>query len=211
MSNTDHAEIEVDQKALDILSALSDLDGEANTRELRDFLGEMNKGPFHYRLNEYLEPQELVTTYLPDSEPGEFPAKVVTLTETGVEYIEQVDKDISSDDNVKQRVEYLEERIESFEKQIELIEKENKNIRERNKDLQVSQIQINTIAEKIDDIQEHPVISDDRSTEVVNRNYIIGETCKRILEQKIGESEFAQKQKNVRKNLDQNGSFVEEN
>jgi chaperonin cofactor prefoldin len=217
MSDTDLGDIEMDQKALDILSALSDLDGEANTRELRDFLGEMNKGPFHYRLDEYLEPQELVTTHLPDSQPGEFPAKVVSITEVGSEFLEQVDHDAGSDSKITRRVERLEERIES-------LERENQSLRETNQELQRAvdqsgvgdiqtelrnmKAQVSNLQDQIQSMNQHPVLAHDGSAGAINAGVILGNTCKKLLEQELGEDRVVEKQEEMQSVLTEDGDLI---
>jgi hypothetical protein len=217
MTDTEIGDIETDQKALDILSALANLDGEANTRELRDFLGEMNKGPFHYRLNEYLEPQELVASRLPESKPGEFPAKVLVLTERGEEYLQHVDHDAGKDSDVTRRVERLEERIES-------LEREKQELREKNRELQQAIDQsgmgsmdaelrgvksdITALQDQIQRVQQHPILSHERSAGAINAGLILGNACKKLLEKELGEEIVAQKQNEMQTMLEEDDDLI---
>lgn len=217
MSDTDLGEIEMDQKALDILSALNNLDGEANTRELRDFLGEMNKGPFHYRLDEYLEPQNLVTTHLPESEPGEFPAMRVSITDVGSEFLEQVDHDTGSDSKITRRVERLEERIET-------LEQENQSLRETNQELQraVDQSgvgdmqaelrdmkgQVSSLQDQIRSVRQHPVLAHDGAAGAINAGVILGNTCKKLLEEELGEDRVVEKQEEMQSVLSEDDDLI---
>ena len=213
MDDSEIDEIEMDQLALNVLSALDDLGGEANSREVRDFLGEMQRGVLHYRLDEHLVPQELVTTEVPDSEPGRFPAKILTITDRGKEYLKQVDHDGSTDSDITRRVEQLEGRINS-------LEQENQQLREQNRELQSAleqsgagevadelrglQNSINSLQDRVRKVEQNPVVGDGNAAAVIDAAFIAGNAAQVLLKEEFGESTVENKQEELEQ------EFVEE-
>lgn len=217
MSQLDIDGIEADRKALDILAALRDLEGEANSRELRDFLEDMDRSPFHYRVDKYLEPQELVVTHLPDSEPGEFPAKVLKLTQRGSEYLQAVDHDGGVDSDMTRRVERLEERIDSLEEKNRQLEEQNEELQRAldqssmgdfGAELDSIRSDINGLSTQIDDVKQHPVIKADNSASAVNLGIILGNTATKLLEDVVGENEVDEMEDEVEASLREQGSLL---
>ena len=219
MDDSEIDEIEIDQLALNVLSALDDLGGEANSREVRDFLGEMQRGVLHYRLDEHLVPQELVTTEVPDSEPGRFPAKILTITDRGKEYLKQVDHDGSTDSDITRRVEQLEGRINS-------LEQENQQLREQNRELQSAleqsgagevadelrgvQDSINSLQDRVRSIEQEPILTEDRVLDALDAAVLAGNTAKLVAQEEFGEERVLESQNELEEMLNEKGKFFTE-
>jgi hypothetical protein len=219
MGDVDPDEIEMDQEALNILSALVDLEGNANSREVRDYLGEMDNGVFHYRIDEYLKPQDLVTTEMPDSKPGHFPAMEVSITDRGRAFVDEVDHAGGSESTVIRRVDRIEDRIES-------LEQENQRLKQRNEELkravdqtgvggieaELSSIKndLRDVKSRVADVEQHPLVSSNNSTTAVNMGLILSNTSKDLLKETVGEEAVEDMEQQVRQQLDERGALLDE-
>jgi len=123
---------ELDELAEGILALLDEELGDENdaltTTEIRTQLGleddPSGQDKVGYRVREKLEPEDLVDSFVPDSEPGKWPAKHISLTDRGQEYVDTHDLSqagVGVDD----------ERLAALEERIETLEAENEQLREQ--------------------------------------------------------------------------------
>lgn len=105
-------EIDLDDRAVSILRTLRDLGGECTTRDVRDAL-DLSRGIVNYRIDEYLEPHNLLIGENQKVEPGEMRPKVLKITDRGIEYLETME-DSKTGDSIPGRVEKLENEVEEL-------------------------------------------------------------------------------------------------
>lgn len=96
-----------------ILEVLEDGGGVANSTRIRVTLGLDDTDPLQYRRREHLEPAGLVETEYPDRElePGVSPPLQWELTEQGEVALEHLNREVSSWEEVPERVEMLESEL----------------------------------------------------------------------------------------------------
>jgi len=124
----DQDTVDLDKLSRQIVAAVAAADGEVKTSDLRaDLLGDVENArqKIHYRISEYLEPHEFVETHQPDGGPGEFPAKRVSITDRGQEFVNTHDVAMS------QATAIADDRVAALEERIEALEAENEALRER--------------------------------------------------------------------------------
>jgi hypothetical protein len=114
-------EINLDDRAVSILKTLRDLDGECTTRDVRDAL-DLSRGIVNYRIDEYLEPHNLLIGRNQKIEPGEMRPKELEITDRGMEYLENVEGSEDGDS--------IPGRVEELENEVEKLRNENKELRE---------------------------------------------------------------------------------
>jgi DNA-binding PadR family transcriptional regulator len=119
---------ELDELAEKILSLLAEESGELTTTEIRDSVGletdDSGSSKVYYRVSKYLEPEGLVESHLPDPEPGKYPAKRISLTDAGEEFV--AENDFSEPDT-----QIADDRLTALEDRIDALEAENERLREQ--------------------------------------------------------------------------------
>lgn len=107
-----------DWKAQEVLRAIQQHDGDANTAEIRGQTGIEDNNVVLYRLNDKLEPAGLVELHQPDPENSRIQPKVATLTDAGREAAVQLEEARDDSIDLSDKVEQLETRINSVETQV---------------------------------------------------------------------------------------------
>lgn len=114
------ADEEVDQlDALcrDILYALEEHGGMADSSEIRQFIGLDSRTKLNYRITEYLSPNEFVETHQPPAKPGNIPPRELTLTEKGEQALDAL-TDAPVDREIADRVDTLENSLKNLQSQL---------------------------------------------------------------------------------------------
>ena len=220
MNDSDGVLVELDQLGVEILEALVAHGGEATSTELRKYLGIESTTRFNYRVREYLAPEGLVDTHQPEAEPGHYPAKEVTLTEQGKEYLEAVAAELETERDIADRVDRLEE-------QVDALREENKELRRQNEELStliessnldrisgdVRELvdEMNTVQNELRNIKQDPLLGDEDTRRRHDMALILGNTSKRMFEGLIddGEEQFEQEMREVREQLSEKGALLE--
>ncbi|MFD1588509.1 hypothetical protein ACFR9U_16140 [Halorientalis brevis] len=147
MSQSEQLDVDLDVISKEMLHALEQHDGAANTSEIRKFLGIDSRTKINYRINEYLVPQGLVSTHQPDPEPGNIPAKELSITEKGEQALDQIAREAEINRDVAERIARLEEQVQS-------LRDENQDLREQMADTGTQQSSSTDASQsEIDDLQ----------------------------------------------------------
>lgn len=115
-------EINLDDRAVSILRVVRDLDGECTTRDVRDAL-DLSRGIVNYRIDEYLEPHDLLIGRNQKVEPGEMRPKELEITKRGLEYLETATESEDGDS--------IPGRIQKLENEVEELRNENKKLKRK--------------------------------------------------------------------------------
>ena len=99
---------QLDWKSQEILWALYEQDGTADTSEIRSFTGLENNDHILYRLREKLAPNDLVEVMQPEIENNQIPAKVTTLTPTGESVAKKIAERQETPTDISDRIEKVE-------------------------------------------------------------------------------------------------------
>ena len=90
----DASVVDLDTMSVRIIKALDDHGGSATTSELRNILGHEHTSHLHHRKVEYLEPHHLIDIHQPqDDSPGPSPPQEWSLTDNGLEILEEIKTD----------------------------------------------------------------------------------------------------------------------
>jgi FtsZ-binding cell division protein ZapB len=204
---------DVDEIGVEMLERLSEMGGQADSSELRDAMGGIDPDKFNYRRRKYLVPYGLIETEQPAGETaGPMPAQILTLTDLGREFLDAVaDREPAS----------IEGRIENIESEIERLQRENEQLREENQELrraveeggggggigpelQSLQAEVNSLQDRVRSVETHPIVASDTSAAVIDTGLILGNSCKRLLEDVLDEETVEETR------LDVKSSFKEE-
>jgi DNA-binding PadR family transcriptional regulator len=118
-----------DWKTQEILRAIQQQDGAANTAEIRGETGIEDNNVVLYRLNDKLEPAGLVDLHQPDPENSRIQPKVATLTDAGKEAAIRLEGARGDSMDLSDKVEQLEARINTIEMQTEDIDNQEREVR----------------------------------------------------------------------------------
>ena len=110
---------QLDWKSQEILWALAEQDGTADTSEIRALTGLENNDHVLYRLREKLVPGELVEVMQPEVENNQIPAKVVTLTPAGEAVAEKIVERQETPTDISDRIERLETEVSQVQTHLE--------------------------------------------------------------------------------------------
>jgi DNA-binding MarR family transcriptional regulator len=133
---------ELDWKSQEILRALLENGGSANTTELRALTGIDNNDPINYRHNNKLVPRGLVELTQPDAGPNQLVAQVATLTPHGEAVAESVIEQRGEETNIGDAVEQFNARLTRVESQIDRLDA----------DSDVDPAALNELQEQVDDL-----------------------------------------------------------
>lgn len=222
--NSGIVDVDTDGLGNRILLILEEEGGEALSTELRRAMGGVEKDRFNYRVRNHLEPAGVVVTRRVEAEDSQIPPKELTLTEEGQEYVEQLD-------SVDQGDAGLAERLNELEAEVETLRQKNRELREVNRELregldqaslneamekvsrlesEVSSLQstVNTVDQAVGEMQSDPVIESDIAPAAINGGVVLGNTCKKLLEEELGEDRVEEKRQEVKQLLRDDGSLV---
>lgn len=113
---------DLDSKSKDIIWALSQMGGKANTSEIRRYTEIDNTTIINYRLNGKLGTDQfgLVETEQPPQEDGPLPAKIATLTDAGHELADKLyAASVTDAASLVKEVERLRQRVDELEAELE--------------------------------------------------------------------------------------------
>jgi hypothetical protein len=215
MVDPEDEELELDQLAKQILVSLEEIGGESNSRELRGELNGVKHSPFNYRLTTYLEPLGLVETHQPEAKPGDIPPKEITLTESGRDFLENIDGALGNG---------VEDRLAWAEEQIDMLKRENQELREKNRELEAALEQAGTtdiqgdlrniknrldsMEDRIGKVEQDPAIQSNITSGLINAGVILGNTSKRLLIEELGEDRVLNIRDQVKAEMEEEGELI---
>jgi archaellum component FlaC len=137
---------ELDWKSQEILRALLENEGSANTTELRALTGIDDNNPINYRYNNKLVPRGLVELTQPDSEANELLPQVATLTSRGETVAETVIEQRGEATSIGDAVEEFNARLTRVESQIDRLDADSDD------DATADAAALNEVQEQVDDL-----------------------------------------------------------
>ena len=137
---------ELDWKSQEILRALLENGGSADTTELRALTGIDNNDPINYRHNNKLVPRGLVELTQPDAGPNQLVAQVATLTSRGETVAESVIEQRGEETNIGDAVEQFNARLTRVESQIDRLDADSDS------ESDVDSAVLNELQEQVDDL-----------------------------------------------------------
>ena len=152
-----------DWKTQEILRVIQQQDGAANTAEIRGKTGIEDNNVVLYRLNDKLEPADLVDLHQPDPENSRIQPKVATLTDAGKEAAIRLEDARGDSMDLSDKVEQLEARINTIEMQTEDTDGQE---REARRDEEFEELRVGMLGLRDYIIEEH----DTDLTEYLNRH-----------------------------------------
>jgi len=112
-------ESELDRMAIQILQILDQHGGTAKSKEIRSVIGHEDTRLINYRKDEYLEPMGLIETVETEPmEPGEIPSLEWSLTEKGLELLDNINENETDQRDIAERIGLLEEQLEGIQEQL---------------------------------------------------------------------------------------------
>lgn len=224
MADSDSSLIELDQMCIDILKALEAHDGEANTRQVVGWAGIVVPQKLHYRVDTYLEPEELLTVHQPEGEPGVTPPKEFTLTEHGEEYLEKIGEKDSAR-GIAERLERVEQQLDKFKKANQELREENQELRESDVSTVVNRVpeltgdvdelqsKVRNLQDALGEIQTHPVIENEGSAAGLDDIIVMANACRRVIESELdnGDELIEEQSEIVREKAREAGALFGEN
>ena len=207
---------DVDEIGIEILQTLADIGGEADSSELRDAMDGVDPDTFNYRRRKHLVPYGLVETEQPPAETaGPMPAQILTLTDFGREFLEEVDEPESN--SIEARMEQLEARIDS-------LEQENQQLREQNQELQsifeqsgaggvADEIRglrndISNLQDRVGKVEQDPVIEAVDAPSLIDAALIAGNTALIELKEEIGEERVQDTWEGLKEEFSEEGTLL---
>lgn len=115
---------ELDWRSQEILRALLENGGSANTTELRALTGIDDNNPINYRYNQKLVPRGLVELTQPEAEGNKLLPQVATLTSRGETTAETIIEQRGESTNIGDAVEEFNARVTRIESQIDRLDAE---------------------------------------------------------------------------------------
>jgi hypothetical protein len=217
MSPDEQTVIATDELGRQILNALRAEGGRAESTTLRDDLGGVERDRFNYRVREHLKPAGAVKTQEMEDDSHHLPPNELILTDTGREYLEQLENEGDLEQSVANRVEELERRVDDLHRENQELREENNRLQRTIEQSGVGDIEaelrgvksdITALQDQIQSVQQHPILSFDRSAGAINAGLILGNTCKKLLEQELGEDVVSEKQDELRADLKESGDLL---
>lgn len=214
---------DIDTTAVEILQLLYERGGEADASELRDAMDGVSVDSFNYRRREHLVPHGLIETHQPEPyEDGRTPPKELMLTSRGEDYLEEMVELEPSD---------LDGRLEQLEQRVEELETANQELRDKNRELEqvVEQMDatavmnelenvkqditsarddIRSLQTRVSDVESHPVVAADKSHTALNVGLTLGNACKKLLEEELGDERVEEKRQTMKTRLSEDGNLI---
>jgi DNA-binding HxlR family transcriptional regulator len=107
---------DLDRMSIRILEVLEDHGGTATTSEIKNVLGHEDTDLLNYRRRKYLAPAGLIDVYQPPSEsPGPVPAQEWSLTEKGLDLLEDLEGSSEDYRDIGERVELVEDQLDAIQ------------------------------------------------------------------------------------------------
>lgn len=184
----------LDWKSTEIIRALDNADGPLTTTELRETTDLEKNRIILYRISEYLEPENLVTTHQPAASGTVVPAKEITLTEAGREVaaeFEAKDNHELTLTDLPEKVQQLSDRLDKTQTEIDRRESRTQSAKDESLDelheqVENQQAQLADIAYTVAtfDTESHGAWNDTQQEEFRRlrhgmyaiRNYLFDET-----------------------------------
>jgi chromosome segregation ATPase len=138
----------LDWKSIEILRALADAETALTTTEVREATDLSENRIILYRISEYLEPQELVSTHQPEATGTVVPAKEIELTEPGRE----LTTDLDSADETGLTLSDLPEKIHQLSERVDQTQTELDQLQSR--DQSTDEATLKELSEQVEDQQE---------------------------------------------------------
>jgi DNA-binding HxlR family transcriptional regulator len=155
----------LDSMSVKILEVLENHGGTATTTEIKNSLGHETNNFVNYRKRAHLEPAGLIDTFQPESEsPGNIPALEWSLTEKGLEFLEELDEDSRSPRDLGERVELIEDQISAIQESLaELDEGEKHNGTDDTESEQIMELieAVERVESRLDGIESNPIFDED--------------------------------------------------
>ena len=195
----------LDQLGIDILRALVDHEGEADSTALRKYLGlndDSARSRFNYRVTEYLEPEGLIETHQPEPEPGKYPPKNLMLTEDGRELLEDLGSE-SAGNGIADRLQRLEEQVDGLRQENQELREENQELKElvKGSDIEMVTGRVQELTDDVDrlqgkvsnlqdvlgEINGDPLVGNELAQVNLNTAFILGNALRELMIEEWGE------------------------
>lgn len=222
--NGQSIDVDTDELGHRILQALWEVGGQGLGTEVRDAMGGVDTGIFNYRIRNHLEPSGAVVSQQVETDENHLPPKELTLTDAGKEYLKQLDSTPHGDTGVSERLDELESEIESLRDENQELRDLNHELQEKldrsnlsgameklselERDVESVQGNISDVEGAVQEIESRTVIQSGMVPAAINGGVVLGNTCKKLLEEELGEQRVEDKRQEVKSLLKDDGSLV---
>ncbi|WP_436936488.1 hypothetical protein [Halovenus marina] len=196
-----HAEIELDTMSVKILQVLDEHDGVATSTEIKNVLGHDSTRLINYRKYEYLEPAGLIDTSQTEGErSGGRPTQEWSLTEKGLELVDEIDEETGEPRGLADRVERVEDRLGALQETLSELEEqgvnsdseagENDQILSLIESVNNLQQRVGEVESRVESIESYPVF-DEEMQGTLDAAITMSAVSKQLLAEEHGEERVA--------------------
>jgi chaperonin cofactor prefoldin len=211
--------VATDELGRRILATLRDEGGKAESTDLRNDLGGVDRDRFNYRVREHLKPAGAVETQEVDADVTHLPPNELILTDVGREYLQQLDEEDGLERSVSDRVDQLEQRVDDLQRENQELQEQNRELREAlersnaaglEDELQTFRANIDSLQARVRAVEENPVVASNVAPGAIDTGLILGNTCKKLLEQILDEKTVEQKRVEMKEGFQDDGHLLAE-
>jgi chaperonin cofactor prefoldin len=211
--------IATDELGRRILATLRDEGGKAESTDLRNDLGGVDRDRFNYRVREHLKPAGAVETQEVDADVTHLPPNELILTDIGRKYLQQLDEEDGLERSVSDRVDQLEQRVDDLQRENQELQEQNRELREAlersnaaglEDELQTFRANIDSLQARVRAVEENPVVASNVAPGAIDTGLILGNTCKKLLEQILDEKTVEQKRVEMKEGFQDDGHLLAE-
>jgi chaperonin cofactor prefoldin len=211
--------IATDELGRRILATLRDEGGKAESTDLRNDLGGVDRDRFNYRVREHLKPAGAVETQEVDADVTHLPPNELILTDIGRKYLQQLDEEDGLERSVSDRVDQLEQRVDDLQRENQELQEQNRELREAlersnaaglEDELQTFRANIDSLQARVRAVEENPVVASNVAPGAIDTGLILGNTCKKLLEQILDEKTVEQKRVEMKEGFQDEGHLLAE-
>jgi DNA-binding PadR family transcriptional regulator len=156
--------------SLKILEALNEHGGVATSTELKNVLGHDSTRLVNYRKDKYLKPAGLIDTRQPEEDDsGGIPTLEWSLTEKGLETLEELDESSEEYRDLGDRVGLLEDQVGGMLETLEEIQEEGIHTgSDTGSDEQVMELieAVERVESRLDEIESNPIFDEEMQTQL---------------------------------------------
>lgn len=211
--------VATDELGRRILATLRDEGGRVESTDLRNDLGGVDRDRFNYRVREHLKPAGAVETQEVDADVTHLPPNELILTDVGREYLQQLDEEDGLERSVSDRVDQLEQRVDDLQRENQELQEQNRELREAlersnaaglEDELQTFRANIDSLQARVRAVEENPVVTSNVAPGAIDTGLILGNTCKKLLEQILDEETVEQKRVEMKEGFQDDGHLLAE-